>query len=86
MSHEDFERFNERQEEMDRKPAANPRNLAAGTLRQLDSAVVKERGLKMLIFNVQDGPAAMMVEHDAALDELAAAGLPVVFQDRKSVV
>lgn len=79
MSHEDFERFNERQEEMDRKPAANPRNLAAGTLRQLDSAVVKERGLKMLIFNIQDGPAAMMAEHDIALDELAAAGLPVVF-------
>ncbi len=54
MSHEDFERFNEAQEDLGKRPAANPRNLAAGTLRQLDSSVVRERGLRMLIFNVQD--------------------------------
>lgn len=54
MSHEDFTRFNEGQEILGKKLAANPRNLAAGTLRQLDSSVVKERGLKMFVFNVQD--------------------------------
>ncbi|MBQ8062833.1 MAG: NAD-dependent DNA ligase LigA, partial [Clostridia bacterium] len=38
MSHEDFEKYNELQEELGKKTAANPRNLAAGTLRQLDTS------------------------------------------------
>jgi len=54
MSHEAFEAFNEKQEELGKKIAANPRNLAAGTLRQLDSKVVRERGLRMFVFNVQE--------------------------------
>ena len=41
MSHDDFDRFNEQQEKMVKKTAANPRNLAAGTLRQLDSSITK---------------------------------------------
>ena len=43
MSHEDFEKFNDAQEKAGKKLAANPRNLAAGTLRQLDSAITKKR-------------------------------------------
>ncbi len=86
MSHEDFEAFNERQEEAGKKVAANPRNLAAGTLRQLDSGVVRERGLKMLIFNVQDGPSSLMDSHGASLDQLEQAGLPVVFHAGCSTV
>ncbi|WP_026524335.1 NAD-dependent DNA ligase LigA [Butyrivibrio sp. MB2005] len=78
MSHEDFDRFNETQEKLGKKVAANPRNLAAGTLRQLDSKVTKERGLKMFIFNVQDGPAELMQSHCDALDKLKALGIPVV--------
>ncbi len=54
MSHQDFDRYNEEQESAGKKAAANPRNLAAGTLRQLDSGVVKKRGLRMFVFNVQD--------------------------------
>ncbi|MCD7981100.1 MAG: NAD-dependent DNA ligase LigA [Clostridiales bacterium] len=54
MSHQDFDRFNEEQEAAGKKTAANPRNLAAGTLRQLDSGIVKKRGLRMFVFNVQD--------------------------------
>lgn len=45
--------LNERQEEMGKEPFANPRNAAAGTLRQLDSNLVKERKLDVFIFNVQ---------------------------------
>ena len=51
MSHEDFEKYNEEQERLEKKTAANPRNLAAGTLRQLDTSITKKRGLKMFIFS-----------------------------------
>ena len=81
MSHEDFEQFNERQESMGKKTAANPRNLAAGTLRQLDPQITKERRLRMFVFNVQDATgvsAHLMENHTAALDELAAQGVSVV--------
>lgn len=71
MTHEDFERFNEEQEKNGRKIAANPRNLAAGTLRQLDPSITKKRGLRMFIFNVQDGPGELMERHDRALDWLS---------------
>lgn len=79
MTHEDFDRYNNEMEEKGKKTAANPRNLAAGTLRQLDSAVTKERGLRMLIFNVQDGPAEMMEEQGKALDWLSAHGVETVW-------
>ncbi len=79
MTHEDFDRYNSEMEEKGKKTAANPRNLAAGTLRQLDSAVTKERGLRMLIFNVQDGPAEMMEEQGKALDWLSAHGVETVW-------
>ena len=52
MSHESFERFNEIQEKSGKKLSANPRNLAAGTLRQLDPEITKSRGLKMFVFNI----------------------------------
>ena len=71
MTHEDFERFNEIQEKNGKKIAANPRNLAAGTLRQLDPTITRQRGLRMFIFNVQDGPAELMERHDRALDWLS---------------
>ena len=79
MSHEDFDRFNEEQEKAGKKLAANPRNLAAGTLRQLDSAITKQRGLRMFVFNIQEGPAELMESHCNGLDTLAKLGIPVVF-------
>ncbi len=81
MSHEDFDRFNEEQEEAEKKPAANPRNLAAGTLRQLDAAVVRRRGLRMFVFNVQDAydnEADLLRSHTAGLTRLREAGIPTV--------
>ncbi|MBE5900950.1 MAG: NAD-dependent DNA ligase LigA [Lachnospiraceae bacterium] len=79
MAHEDFEKFNEEQEKAGKKLAANPRNLAAGTLRQLDSAITKERGLKMFVFNVQQGPEEMMKSHCEGMKLLSECGVPVVF-------
>ena len=79
MSHDDFERFNEEQERLEKKTAANPRNLAAGTLRQLDTSVTKSRGLKMFVLNAQSGPDEIMESHGKGMDILKTAGVPVVY-------
>lgn len=79
MSHDDFERYNREQELTGKKTAANPRNLAAGTLRQLNPQITKERGLKIFVFNVQQGPDELMENHCKSLDILAEHGIPVVF-------
>ena len=82
MSHEEFERFNEIQEKAGKKLAANPRNLAAGTLRQLDAKITKERGLRLFVFNVQKGPNELTVSHCEGLDILSKAGVPTVFHKK----
>lgn len=79
MSHEDFERFNTVQEENGKKTAANPRNLAAGTLRQLDPGITKERGLRMFIFNVQQGAEELTRSHIGGMEKLSALGVPVTW-------
>lgn len=79
MSHEDFDRYNEDQELKGGKLAANPRNLAAGTLRQLDAKITKQRGLKMFVFNVQQGPEELTDSHCGGLDILNKHKVPVVF-------
>ncbi len=81
MDHDHFESFNEKQEEMGKKLAANPRNLAAGTLRQLDSSIVKERGLRLFVFNVQDvssDNASLKENHTKGLEKLERMGITVV--------
>lgn len=79
MSHDDFARFNNEQQKLGKKLAANPRNLAAGTLRQLDSTITKERRLKMFVFNVQQGPNVLLESHCKGLDILQEHGIPVVY-------
>lgn len=78
MDHDAFERYNEAQRRQEKKEAANPRNLAAGTLRQLDPEITRQRGLRIFVFNVQDAAPELMTSHCAALDRLADAGVPVV--------
>lgn len=80
MSHEDFEAYNDLQTKLGKKTAANPRNLAAGTLRQLDPAITKERGLKLFVFNVQKGPAKLMESHHESMALLKEKGVPIVKQ------
>lgn len=53
MDNHVFEAVNARQEELGRKIFANPRNCAAGTLRQLNPNVVAERKLSIIVFNLQ---------------------------------
>ncbi|MCR4829912.1 MAG: NAD-dependent DNA ligase LigA [Pseudobutyrivibrio sp.] len=82
MSHEDFDRFNSEQELKGGKLAANPRNLAAGTLRQLDANITKERGLKMFVFNVQQGPEELTTSHCDGMEILSDAGVATVFHKK----
>lgn len=86
MSHSAFEKYNDEQEKTGKKLAANPRNLAAGTLRQLNPAITKERGLKMFVFNVQQGPEEVMESHCDAMDFLSANGIPTVFHKKCTTV
>ena len=78
MSRDAFGRYNEEMERRGRPAAANPRNLAAGTLRQLDPEITRSRGLGMFVFNVQSGPAEIMESHTGALECLKTHGVPVV--------
>lgn len=78
MSRKDFEEFNKIQEKLGEKLAKNPRNLASGTLRQLDPSIVRERKLKMFIFNVQKGSDYWMEDHIRNLTLLEKLGIPVV--------
>ena len=78
MTRENFAKTNERQERNGKKPFANPRNCAAGTLRQLDPEMTRERGLSLFIFNIQDGPAEFMRSHSEGLSKLREAGVSTV--------
>ena len=82
MTHAAFEAYNAAQEAAGKPISANPRNLAAGTLRLLNPALTRERGLSMFVFNVQDGPQELMQSHCAALDALEAAGVTCVYHKR----
>ena len=70
MPKDSFEALNQRQE-LEGKPLfANPRNAAAGSLRQLDSKITAKRGLDILIFNVQLADGVEFEDHDASLEYL----------------
>ncbi|MDB2260578.1 NAD-dependent DNA ligase LigA [Halorubrum ezzemoulense] len=80
MPRDAFEAYNEALMERGEEPFANPRNAAAGTLRQLDPAVVAERPLDVFFFDVlawetgDDGPERP-ARHRDALDAFASLGL-----------
>ena len=70
MPKDSFEALNQRQE-LEGKPLfANPRNAAAGSLRQLDSKITAKRGLDILIFNVQLANGVEFEDHEASLEYL----------------
>lgn len=78
MKNEDFARVNKMQELNRKKPFANPRNCAAGTLRQLDSKVTKERGLSMFIFNIQQIRGMDITTHTQGYEYLKRNKIPVI--------
>ncbi len=72
-----FARLNNQREENGEKTFANPRTAAAGSLRQLDSAVCASRGLLMYIFNLQYTSDAMPMAHTESMEYLERLGFPV---------
>ena len=70
MPKKKFEALNVYQEEMGKPLFANPRNAAAGSLRQLDPKIAAKRGLDIYIFNVQLAEGVDFQSHDQSLDYL----------------
>jgi DNA ligase (NAD+) len=82
MRRDDFEALNERQRELGLKAYINPRNTAAGAVRQLDPAVTARRPLRFFAYGVGEVqgwplPLAGNARHSEVLDALLAFGLPV---------
>ena len=77
MPHRAFQKLCEEQELQGAAPFKNPRNAAAGSLRQKDPKVTGSRGLGILIFNVQQVRGMELTSHAASLDYLKQLGLPV---------
>jgi DNA ligase (NAD+) len=78
MRRDDFERLNEQQREKGEKTYVNPRNTAAGAVRQLDPAVTAARPLSFFAYGLGDVQGwDIPATHSALLDALHAMGLPV---------
>lgn len=67
MPKKSFEKLNARQEEEGKPLFANPRNAAAGSLRQLDPKIAAKRGLDIYIFNVQLAEGVSFQSHSESL-------------------
>ena len=78
MTRQNFELTNERQEKLGLKLFANPRNCAAGTIRQIDSRVVRERNLSMFVFNLQKVRGVEIKNHVEAYDFMARNGIKII--------
>ena len=73
-----FHAINEEREKQGEAPFANPRNAAAGSLRQLDSKIAAARKLDIQIFNVQLVEGVSFATHSESLDYLKTKGFKVV--------
>ncbi len=71
-----FEEFNKLQEAEEKRPYANPRNLAAGSIRQLDPRITAARPLTVFLYGVGEGGEGYE-SHSAMLDALKSYGLRV---------
>jgi DNA ligase (NAD+) len=73
----DFERMNARQRERGDKEFANPRNAAAGAVRQLDPKLTAQRPLRFFAYGLGDSGGTALQRHSEVLDWIADHGLPV---------
>ena len=77
MPHEAFQHLCAEQELQETAPFKNPRNAAAGSLRQKDPKITGSRGLSIFVFNVQQIRGKELTTHAESLDYLKSLGLPV---------
>jgi DNA ligase (NAD+) len=78
MPKKSFEKVVDRQLLNDEKPFKNPRNAAAGSLRQKDSSVAASRGLDIFVFNIQQIEGVELTSHKQSLDYLKELGFNTV--------
>ncbi len=78
MPKADFERLVKTQLENDEQPAKNPRNAAAGSLRQKDSRITASRGLDIFVFNLQRIEGKELTSHSESLDYMKKLGFNVI--------
>ncbi len=80
MSFQSFEALVKRQEENEEKNIAkNPRNAAAGSLRQKNAKITAERNLDIFVFNIQQARGITINSHVQGLDYLSELGFPTSF-------
>lgn len=78
MPNKVFEELNAQRELSGEKLFANPRNAAAGTMRQLDPKVVSERKLDILVFNIQYVSGVSFASHAESLEYLKSRNFKVI--------
>lgn len=76
MSNESFLDLLKYQEEHEEKPSKNPRNAAAGSLRQKDSKITAQRKLDIFVFNIQQIEGEELESHKQSIDFLSELGFP----------
>ncbi len=78
MPRESFAALVERQEQEGERPFKNPRNAAAGSLRQKDAAVTRGRNLDIFVFNLQLLEGETVDSHDASLELMKGLGFYII--------
>ncbi len=78
IARDDFMKLNEQREALEQPVFANPRNAAAGSMRQLDSKITAQRKLDILIFNIQQIQGKSFETHTETLEYLRRQGFKVV--------
>ena len=78
MPRASFERLSAQQEAAGEELFKNPRNAAAGSLRQKDPAVTAARRLQIFVFNLQRAEGETFAAHSETIDRMKALGFPVI--------
>lgn len=86
MPKKSFEKLNQRQEAEGKPLFANPRNAAAGSLRQLDPKIAAKRGLDIYVFNVQLVEGVTFTSHSQSLEYLKSLKFKVIPHKKLSSV
>lgn len=84
LSKDKFEKLNDKLEKENKPLMANSRNAAAGTLRQLNSEIVRERGLSIFVFNVQKSEKKF-TKHSEAIEYLKNVGMNTIAYSKVAV-
>lgn len=79
MSFESFDELTRKQEENEEKTFKNPRNAAAGSLRQKNAKITAQRKLDIFVFNIQQARGVELTSHSQSLNYLTELGFPTAF-------